>query len=84
MFIGNGHYLVIATVCKAWCAAYHHVHVDVDSTSTENRSQVETVELKKPSCYTYYQLLLHSNKFLKALWHSGLASSNWTESHDGR
>eukprot|EP00953_Heterococcus_sp_UTEX-ZZ885_P014953 8436-Heterococcus_DN1.PRE.2 len=64
--VGGGHYLVLATVCKAWRAACRAVkHHDT-------------------LCCTSYQLLLHNDKFLKALWHPGMASDSWMQSDDGR
>jgi hypothetical protein len=67
--VGGGHYLVLATVCKAWRAACR---------ACDGPRFGDTL------CCTSYQLLLHNDKFLKALWHPGMASDSWTQSDDGR
>jgi hypothetical protein len=74
-FIGNGNYLVLATVCKAWCAAYA-----VDGPHGRDRRP----GISQQSRSTYYQLLLHNDKLLKALWQPDMATSIWTDSDDGR
>jgi hypothetical protein len=76
-FIGDGHYLVLATVCRAWCAAYR---ADGPCTS-DRRPGIAQVEQSRS---TYYQLLLHSDKFLQALWHPSMVTRDWAKSHDGR
>jgi hypothetical protein len=76
-FIGDGHYLVLATVCRAWCAAYR---IDGPRTS-DRRPGIAQVEQSRS---THYQLLLHSDKFLQALWHPSMVTRDWAKSHDGR
>ena len=75
--IGDGHYLVLATVCKAWCAAYK-----ADGPLIGDRRPGIAQKLQSRS--TYYQLLLHSDKYLKELWRPSMATRDWAESHDGR
>jgi hypothetical protein len=79
-FIGDGHYSVLATVCKAWCAAYC-----IDERSPKERIPgTSYIENSRQTRSTYYQLLLHNDKLLKALWHPDMASLDWNDSDDGR
>jgi hypothetical protein len=79
-FIGDGHYSVLATVCKAWCAAYC-----IDERSPKERKPgTSYIENSRQTRSTYYQVLLHSDRLLKALWHPDMASLDWNDSDDGR
>jgi hypothetical protein len=79
-FVGDGHYSVLATVCKAWCAAYC-----IDERSPKERTPgTSYIENSRQTRSTYYQVLLHSDTLLEALWHPHMASLDWNDSDDGR
>jgi hypothetical protein len=76
-FAGDGHYLVFGTVCKSWLAAYK---LDAPRIDERRPGTAQT----KQSRHTYYELLLHNEKFLKALWHPSMVALAQSMGHDGR
>jgi hypothetical protein len=76
-FVGDGSYLVYGTVCKRWLAAYK---ADAPRTDQRRPGTAQTEQ----SRHTYYELVLHSNKMLKGLWHKSMVALAQSMGHDGR
>jgi hypothetical protein len=76
-FMGDGYYLVLGTVCKAWNDVYRAGGPRLDERRPGTAMLIQ-------SCTTTYELVLHNEKFLQALWHEDMVKLCKSNGHDGR
>jgi hypothetical protein len=76
-FMGDGYYLVLGTVCKAWNIVYRAGGPRLDERRPGTAMLIQ-------SRTTTYELVLHNEKFLQALWHEDMVKLSQSNGHDGR